>query len=152
HNSFGEVDLTAYGAMINALSSGDPRDFDNMILGSTSPWAKQTNPQSGLAFDLQGSDSHALNEPTPPALASAEEAGEAIELYWMALLRDVNYNDYATNPLAAAAAAELSAASVFTGPKQGGQVTPQTLFRDTASGCTVGPYLSQFNILNTPFG
>src|SRR5436305_4980082 len=71
----------------------------------------------------------------------------------MALLRDVNYNDYATNPLAAAAAPELSAPSVFNGPKNGtGQVTPQTLFRDTAPGCTVGPYLSQFNILNTPFG
>jgi membrane-associated phospholipid phosphatase len=153
HNSFGEVDLGAYGALINALSSGDPRDFDNLVLGSTSPFAKQTNPQSGLALDLQGSDSHAMNEPAPPALASAEGAGEAIELYWMALLRDVNYNDYATNPLAAAAAAELSAASVFNGPKNGaGQVTPQTLFRDTAPGCTVGPYLSQFNILNTPFG
>jgi membrane-associated phospholipid phosphatase len=153
HNSFGEVDPTAYRALIRATETGDPRDFDNLILGSTSPFAKQTNPQSGLCFDLEGADSHQLNEPAPPALASAEEAGEAIELYWMALLRDVNYDDYATHPLAAAAATELSAASVFNGPKNGaGRVTPQTLFRDTAPGCTTGPYLSQFNILNTPFG
>src|SRR5437763_17149164 len=76
HNSFGEVDPGAYGALINALSSGAPRDFDNLVLGSTSPFAKQTNPQSGLALDLQGSHSHALAEPAPPALASAEGAGE----------------------------------------------------------------------------
>jgi len=153
HNSFGEVDLGAYQAMLRALNSGDPRDFDDMILGSSSPLARQTNPQSGLAFDLEGTDSHQLVEPAAPALASAEEAAEAVELYWMALLRDVNFDDYASHPLAAAAAAELSSLPAFRGPRNtAGQVTPQTLFRDTMPGSTTGPYLSQFNILNTPFG
>ena len=62
----------------------------------------------GLAFDLEGTDSHQLAVPSTfpnaippaPALSSAEIAGEAVELYWMALLRDVNFNDYATNSLA----------------------------------------------------
>jgi hypothetical protein len=31
-------------------------------------------------------------------------------------------------------------------------VTPKTLFRDTLPGCLNGPYLSQFMLLNTPFG
>jgi len=150
HNSFGEVDPTAYGSLLRALSSRRPSDFDAIVLGGS---AKLTNPQSGLAFDLEGADSHALAEPPAPALASAEEAGEAAELYWMALLRDVDFNDYASDPTAAAAAAELSALADFRGPKDGsGHVTPQTLFRDSFPGCTVGPWLSQFMLLPTPFG
>jgi hypothetical protein len=75
-----------------------------------------------------------------------------VELYWMALLRDVNFQDYATNPLALAAAADLSNLSDFRGPKQGGQVTPQTLFRDAFHGCVTGPYISQFLLQPANFG
>lgn len=74
------------------------------------------------------------------------------ELYWMALLRDVNFDDYPTNPLAQAAAADLSLMSDFRGPKQNGQVTTRTLFRDNFPGCTVGPYISQFLLRSTDFG
>jgi hypothetical protein len=42
--------------------------------------------------------------------------------------------------------------SDFRGPKVGGQVTPQTLFRDAAVGNTIGPYLSQFWWKSQPFG
>jgi hypothetical protein len=65
-----------------------------------------------------------------PAFASAEEAGEMVELYWMSLLRDVNFTDYEANPIAQKAADDLTQLSDFRGPKNGGQVTPQTLFRD----------------------
>jgi len=150
HNSFGEVDPTAYGSLLRALSTRRPSDFDAIVLGGS---AKLTNPQSGLAFDLEGADSHQLVEPPPPALASAEEAGEAAELYWMALLRDVPFDAYASDPTAAAAAADISARSVFRGPRDAaGKVTPATLFRDVFPGCATGPYLSQFMILPTPFG
>ena len=39
---------------------------------------------------MEGLDSHQFRMPTAPALASAERAGEAVESYWMALLRDIN--------------------------------------------------------------
>jgi len=149
HNRFGEVDLGAYASYRAAVDSGVPGDFENIIMGGTN---KLTNPQSGLAFDLEGADSHLLVEPAPPALASAEEAGEAVELYWMALLRDTDFSDYGESPLAAAAAAELSGLTDFHGLKSGGKVTPSTLFRDPFPGCRVGPYLSQFMLLPTPFG
>jgi hypothetical protein len=87
-----------------------------------------------------------------PAFASAEEAGEMVELYWMALLRDVNFLDYETNPIALKAAGDLSRLSDFRGPKVGGQVTPQTLFRDKCPGCTDGPYVSQFLLQPAGFG
>jgi len=149
HNSFGEVDPAAYASLLRALATRRTSDFDAIVMGGA---AKLTNPQAGLAFDLEGADSHQLVEAAAPALASAEEAGEAAELYWMALLRDVSFDDYDGDAGAAAAAAELSALSDFRGPKSAGRVTPQTLFRDTFPGCTVGPYLSQFMILPTPFG
>ncbi len=149
HNGFGEVDGLAFASFQRALDSGSPDDWENVILGGGRP---QTDPQSGLAFDLEGVDAHAVAAPPAPALASAENAGEMVELYWMALLRDVDYNDFATHPDVPAACADLNALSVFKGPRQGGLVTPQTLFRDVLPGCAAGPYLSQFMLLPTPYG
>lgn len=150
HNGFGEVDTDAYASLLKALSSGNPSDFEDIQLGLG---AKLTNPQAGLAFDLEGADSHELAQPPAPSLSSAEEASEMVELYWMARLRDVRFDTYATNAVAAQAAAELTAQGAsFKGPKVGGAVTAQTLFRDIAPGVLDGPYLSQFMILPTPFG
>jgi len=111
-----------------------------------------TNPQSGLAFELEGADSHALTQPAAPSFASAWLAGEGIENTWMAHLRDIPFRTYSSDPDAAAAIADLNAASDFRGPKVAGLVTPQTLFRDPYPGCTVGPYLSQFFYRPTQFG
>lgn len=150
HNAFGEVDTGAYSSLLKALTSGDPKDFEDIQLGLGS---KLTNPQAGLAFDLEGADSHELAQPPAPSLSSAEEACEMIELYWMARLRDVRFDTYASNAVAAQAAAELTAQGAsFKGPKVSGTVTPQTLFRDIAPNVLEGPYLSQFMILPTPFG
>jgi hypothetical protein len=149
HDSAGEVAPDAYGRLLTALTSGDPNDFEAVPLGGTT---KLTDPQSGLAFDLQGADGQALAIPPAPALSSAEAAGEMVELYWMALLRDVNFADYPAHPDAAAACADLNALSDFRGPRRQGKVTPQTLFRDVLPGCSVGPYLSQFLLQPAPFG
>jgi hypothetical protein len=149
HNNAGEVQPDAYGRLLTALDSGDPADFESIPLGGTT---KLTDPQSGLAFDLQGADGQALAIPPAPALASAEAAGEMVELYWAALLRDVNFADYATHPDAAAACADLNSLIDFRGPRRQGKVTPQTLFRDLLPGCNTGPYLSQFLLLPAPFG
>ncbi len=118
----GEVEPSAYNALIGAISSGN--DADSQV-----PAIRPA-----------------------PAFASAEAAGEMAELYWMALLRDVNFEDYATNSLALAAAADLSNLSDFRGPKQSGHVTPETLFRDRFPGCTTGPYISQFLLQPANFG
>lgn len=152
HNTFGEVDPAAYDSLLKAIKSGKSTDYDAMILGTGA--RRQTSPQCGLAFDMEGIDSHCVAVPAPPALASKEQAGEMAENYWMALLRDVNYLDYDSSPLAAAAAADLSSfGDDFKGPRDtNGKVTPQTLFRDNGLGISVGPLTSQFMWLNTPFG
>lgn len=66
------------------------------------------------------------------------------EVYWQALTRDVPFSDYSTDPPISQAAADLSSFSTFQGPKAGGIVTPDTLFRGITPGDVTGPYLSQF--------
>ncbi|HEY0783423.1 MAG TPA: vanadium-dependent haloperoxidase [Thermoanaerobaculia bacterium] len=149
HNQFGEVDPAAWAAMKKALGSGDPDDFDAIPIGGPN---RLTNPQSGLAFDLQGVDGHCLAIPPAPALSSAREAAEAVELYWMSLLRDVNFLDYESSDLVAQAAAELSRLPEYRGLRVNGQVTPRMLFRDPIVGTRTGPLISQFLWRGTPYG
>jgi len=90
-NNFGEVDPAAYLSFMNAVRQGTAAAFENLTLGGNT---KLVNPLAGLAFDLEGTDSHQLKIPSFPRLDSAELADQAIELYWMALCRDVNFMKY----------------------------------------------------------
>jgi hypothetical protein len=85
-------------------------------------------------------------------LASPERAGEMVEDYWMAVSREIPFSQYGSEPVTAAAIAELSKLSDFRGPKVDGQVTPSTLFRGSTAGDAIGPYLSQFLVLPVSFG
>ena len=149
HNSIGEVDPTAYGALLTAVTSGEPEDFARIPLGGNT---KLANPQSGLAFTLEGTDSGQLTCPPAPAVSSAERAGEMVENYWMALAREVPFSKYGSDPTALNAIADLNKLSDFTGPTVNGQVTPGTLFRGTTPGELIGPYISQFLLRPVGFG
>ncbi len=149
HDEVGEVDLAAYDAYLHALSTGRPDDFENIPLGGA---VKLANPQAGLAFDLEGPDSHSMAMPPAPRFDSAEQAGELVELYWMALARDVHFSDYATDQTIAAACDGLSALSDFRGPKAAGLVTPATVFRGLTPGDLAGPPVSQFLLRDFTYG
>ena len=154
HDSYGHVDLNAYQSLITALSTGNPSDFANIVMGGTN---LLTNPQSGLAFDLEGIDGHNFTVPAAPAVASPQMATEMVELYWASLLRDVPFDQYSSNTIAQQAAQELTNMPAYQGPKNSnGQVTPQLLFRgglgSTFAGETVGPYISQFALIPTALG
>lgn len=149
HNQLGEVDLAAYATLVAARTSRLAADFEKITLGLG---RLLTSPQAGLAMDLEGPDSHHVTLPPAPRFASAETAGEMVEDYWMALARDVNFNDYGTDPIIAAAAADLSRLSDFRGPKEGGRVTPNSIFRSNFPGDLEGPYMSQFLLQDFYFG
>jgi hypothetical protein len=150
HNNDGTVVLSAYEALVKAINSGQPADFDAIPIAGD---RRLTNPQSGLAFDMEGPDGHALVQPPAPAFASREQAAEISENYWMALLRDTPYSQYSSSPVANAAAADLSLyGSDFKGAKAGGQITTATLFRGLTPGDSAGPYLSQFFYQPCNFG
>jgi hypothetical protein len=149
HDAFGEVVEASYQSLLSALQHPTQANFEAIQLGGP---RKLVNPQAGLANDVEGPDPESLTIPAPPAVDSAEAAAEAVELYWMALLRDVPFSDWATDPRIAQAAAELSGLQDFTGPKAGGAVTPATIFRGFTPGDLQGPYLSQFMVKELPAG
>lgn len=149
HNKFGEVDLYAYKAFKRSITTGNPIVFEEIPLGGD---RKLSNPQGSYAYELAGADSHHLGINVPPSFSSAWIASEMAEVYWMSLVRDVPFTDYCTNPLTIKAAKDLSSFSAFKGPKEKGMATPMTLFRSGLPGTLVGPYLSQFLLLNIPYG
>ena len=145
HRQSGEVIPSSYRTMLRAIDSGEPDDFERITLGvGPPPRRRLVNPQAGLAFDLEGPDAQALTIRPAPRIDGLEAAGEMVELYWMALLRDVPFINFAGDADIGTAAGELSGLSDFRGPKQGGIVTPDTIFRGSTRGDLTGPYLSQF--------
>ena len=110
HNRFGEVNQRDYRRLLRALYSGNPDHFERIRLGlpcppplsQTDKRLKLTNPQAGLAFDLEGPDAQAVTMPPAPRIDRPVNSAEMGELYWMALLRDVSFTNYAGNPQVAA--------------------------------------------------
>jgi hypothetical protein len=149
HNASGQVDPAAYAALLGALETGRPAAFEAIPLGGT---AKLASPQGALAYVLEGPDPQCLAVAAPPAFSSAQEAAEMAELYWAALARDVPFAAYATDPLIARAAVDLSRLSGSLGPKAGSAVTGATIFRGGMPGDLTGPYLSQFFWLPVAYG
>jgi hypothetical protein len=149
HNEFGEVDADSYCALLRALASGEPDDFESekLQLGCPPMSRKLENPQSAFAFDLEGADSHALVMKPAPSFDSEQEVAEIAENYWMALARDVPFTEYETDPLIKEAADDLSKYICFFGP-----TNPKYLFRGTYLGEQEGPYISQFLYRDTPYG
>ena len=143
HDENGVVNAGSYASLITALSSGNPADFDNIIM---SPFAELglRNPQAAYSYFMEGKDAHSFTMPAAPAFDSAWQASDAIEVMWQAITRDVSFSDYDTDPLIKAAPKDLTQMKDYRGPtKNGNQVTPQTLFRGIGPGETVGPYISQ---------
>jgi|GEM_PF-122915 len=150
HDGLGDVNPHEYNKLLAAIASGEPADFEAITLGGS---RQLVNPQAAYAYQLEGADSHALALAPAPTFASLETAGEMEELYWMALARDVRFQDYASSPpVIIEALQRLNQLGLFRGPQVNGQVTLDTLFRDTLPGSTVGPFISQFLLQDVPYG
>lgn len=162
HDDLGIVNQNAWTSFTNALNSGKFADFEAIIVGNpggTNFTAQLNGPQTSLAFDLEGLDSHATNGiPAAPSVTSAQTADEEVELYWASLLRDIAFTDYASNSLAAQAASELNNLSYIKSTSNNEfpyPVTPANLFRGqivAGDGNVQGPYLSQFLLQPTSYG
>ncbi|MEO8073695.1 MAG: vanadium-dependent haloperoxidase [Acidobacteriota bacterium] len=149
HNNFGEVIPAAYQSLLTALNNPTQANFAGIQLGLG---RKFVNPQAGLAKDQEGPDPHNMKMRSAPKLKSAEAAAEIVELYWMSLLRDVPFAIFGSSSKVADAAQELSGLADFTGPKDAGIVTSQTIFRGCGAGPTIGPFISQFLLKDVPYG
>ena len=160
HDALGVPNQASVQSFLTALQTGRFADFERILVGTPGggPNSKQNGPQGGLAFDLEGLDSHCTVIPPAPSVASAQTAAEEVEHYWAALLRDVPFTSYSTNPTVKKAVADLNNLSFLK--SAGNQefpfpVTPQNLFRGqivAGDGNVLGPYISQFMVQPTFYG
>src|ERR1700722_15447850 len=148
HDNSGGVGPAAYAASLAAIRSGKRADFDALVTGGV----PLVDPQAGLAFDLETCDPSQNSMPPFATLNSPNFAAQMIESYWEALLRDVPFSQWGSDPNIALATAELTGLPAFAGPRIGGAVTPQTLFRGFTPGDVIGPYVSQFFIQPFTYG
>lgn len=163
HNERGLVDPVAYLRLFQAMTSGNPSDFDHIPIGQAPPpppfmplnqTRPLTSPQAGLAVDMIGPDPEHLTMSAPPKFNSLTNVAEVTENYWMALARDVHFADYQSNSLINAAITDferplsgggkLREALYYRDSAAGQALTPSTLFRGIFVGERKGPYLSQF--------
>jgi hypothetical protein len=188
-----------YLAILRAARIGTGSDFESIPIGGCEEVVdckceprmqprRLTNPQGGLPFVLAGPDPSGVNlnllrvdpkslRPAPRIDAQAagggtlahENASEMVELYWMALVRDLPFRRWtlpttadrvlpnpppdwhtlesAANPLIDRAAQDLDALKANFAeayPPGGGPVTPANVFRGATYGDRFGPYISQF--------
>ncbi len=153
HNTLGEVDALSYQVYADAIDRGDWELMKQIPMGN--PNANRLtfrNIPSLWSIDYFGPDAQNVYLPPAPAFASAETAGEMVEMYWQALTRDVPLSKYDTDPLIAEACADLSNLSDFRGPKENGVVTPKTIFRAGFDGVLNGPFISQFLLTDIQYG
>ena len=176
------VDPSDYLQFVRGIDSGDVRDFQDILLGPPGQdrvrfpnnWKSQIalnqgqvdlskqvtvrgweSQGAGLTFDLEGPDAQAVTMPPAPTLDSQELVTEMIELYSMALLRDVPFAKFESNQRVENAINRLNASPWISCPdlrrlstaeqaRLREPFTRQTVFRGITPGDTVGPYLSQF--------
>ncbi|MGI8544882.1 MAG: vanadium-dependent haloperoxidase [Aridibacter sp.] len=166
-------------------------DCDSVLpqpLKGMPPPRKQTNPQGGLPVSTTGPDPSGVNlnlfrnitrslRPAPriDGVAPAggvtlphENTAEMVELYWMALLRDLPFRSWILptdverrfpNPPPSWEQLEDDGATIDTAvrdlniaqeyfaeayPVGGGEVTTGNIFRGAADGDRFGPFISQF--------
>ena len=108
HGADGAVELQPWNDFIEGLRAVNNAGDASVLASVNAGPRKWVNPLAGWAVDTEVSDpcSHVI--PAPPALRSPEAAAEIIELYWMALLRDVPFAQWKDHPEVNDAAVELS--------------------------------------------
>jgi hypothetical protein len=143
HDAKGDVSAAHMAQFDAAIVSGRVADWEALPVPSQ---IRLVNPLAAYGWERDPLYAEVLRLPSFPALDTEALAEEALELYWMALLRDVPLWDYARNSLVKDAVAELRST------KLNAKVTPQTLFRLGLPGEMEGYYISQLLWMPVPYG
>ncbi|ACB51142.1 unknown [Crocosphaera subtropica ATCC 51142] len=148
HNDLGLVNPQSFESLLDAIAQGTQEEFEKVILGGGKRLL--VNPLNAYSLQLIGNDSQGARMASAPAFDSRNTAVDMVERYWMALCRDVRFDQYDKSSLIQEACEDLN----HLGFKKefGFEVTPQTIFRGPYKGCDVGPHVSQFLLKDFNFG
>ena len=142
HDARGLVAPAAYEALVSACRAGDFALLEQVPQAT----GKLVSPLAAVAFANESWDSHHLMVDAASSIDSPMHGAEMAECYWLALTRDVPFDDYAIDPLVQRAVNDLRTLPGFE------WVTPGNVFRGRLPGDDVGPYISQFLLLDIPYG
>ncbi|MGK7879778.1 MAG: phosphatidic acid phosphatase [Crocosphaera sp.] len=148
HNENGLVDRASFESLLTAIAAGTQKEFQNVILGGEK--RKLVNPLNAYSFQLIGNDSNGARMAEAPAFNTRNIAVDMVERYWMALCRDVRFDQYEKSALIQEACKDLN--KLHFKDEFGFEVTPKNIFRGPYEGCDVGPQVSQFLLKDFNFG
>lgn len=115
-------------------------------------------PTAGVVFDLEGPDAQAVTMAPAPELGSEELAFEMAEVYELALLRDEPFHAFDADGGSGALTAGRDRLNTYAYAQAGfpnrprktdanGLLDRDNIFRGSAPGVEVGPYVSQFLLI-----
>ncbi|MGK7957107.1 MAG: phosphatidic acid phosphatase [Crocosphaera sp.] len=148
HDENGLVDPESFKSLLKAIAAGDQETFEKVELGGGKRLL--VNPLNAYSFQLVGNDSQGSRMAEAPSFSSRNIAVDMVERYWMALCRDVRFDQYETSQLIQDACEDLN--SIGFEQEFGFKVTPKNIFRGPYKGCDVGPHVSQFLLKDFVFG
>jgi membrane-associated phospholipid phosphatase len=143
HDGSGAVNADALRKLEAATQSGRIADWEALPLTNE---IRLVNPLAAFAWETDPLANEVIQLPPFPKLDSIELAEQALELYWMALLRDVPLWDYTRSPLVRDALLELRKTNLNA------HATAENLFRLNSPGERSGHYLSQYLWMTIPYG
>ena len=156
-----------FEAFRKAINEGFIDAFtENVPVPTLPPPAKRRQweaPTAGFVFDLEGPDAQAVTMPPAPELGSKELTFEMAEVYELALVRDVPFENFTTdtantelkesierlNELYKDYKSDLKRPRIDETINGRDEITSQTAFRGSSPGVGVGFYLSQFLLIGT---
>ncbi|MDJ0658446.1 MAG: phosphatidic acid phosphatase [Crocosphaera sp.] len=148
HDKEGVVDSDSFKSLVKAIEAGTQEAFENVILGGGKRLL--VNPLNAFSSQLIGDQSKDSKMAPAPAFNSRNTAVDMVERYWMALCRDVRFDQYQNSALIKRACEDLN--NIGFDKEFGFKVTPQNIFRGPYEGCDVGPHVSQFLLKDFIFG
>ena len=143
HDAAGQLTAETLKSFETATASGKIIDWERVPVSNE---IRLVNPLAAYPWDKDPMAVDVIKLPPFPALESERLAEEALELYWMALLRDVPLWDYERSSLVRDAVAELRKT------KLNANVTATTLFRLGTPGESDGYWVSQLLWMPIPYG
>ncbi len=148
HNTIGLVEKSSFESLLAAIQNGTQEAFENVQLGGGKRLL--VNPLNAYSFQLIANDSNGASITPAPKFTSRNTAVDMVERYWMALARDVRFDQYANSTLIADACEDLN--NLGFEQEFGFECSPDTIFRGPYEGCDVGPHVSQFLLRDFQFG
>jgi hypothetical protein len=146
-----------YITMKNSIKNNEQVSLSKIALAKGST-LKLVNPLASLSTVLVGPQQNTIKLQAPPSLSSTSGAAEIVELYSQAYLRDIPfyaYHDDITVKKILNSCHMNNVSILKTLPDYtpfGIPFTPQTIFRGITQGEKLGPYVSQFLLLDVPMG